>query len=432
MIFDQPSDDELYFLRPRTNCAEIAPEFLRLYLAKKETDKEERIIRLQSILKRARIKNLKEKIDRVVDLDKSERIIYHGEVSKRLYKNIIQRRDFDLYGRPIAIKTELLDEKQKKILAAAMGEVYHRAENIEQVEEVKVPPIFESKETKVLPLTTPGYTVGKKFTGFAPVGFANNPDELLHSLGNEGYYSYNGTWKDGMMDGEGEYLYSDGKSYRGGYKENRPSGIGRSEYPGESSYHGYWEKGYFHGKGKLSCPDGSSYEGDWLTGVRQGNGKMSLPCGLEYEGEWLNGMPHGRGVMTSKVTGYAYDGTFYRGSICGGGTLTTPPPDSKKLIRFFPYTKDGMSLPKAVSFYLKEKDEERKLAADRSEDLFKVRRNLLLKKYAVEVRKELHERRAIEKKAAQDAAAILARDEKLRLLEGKIKAFEDRMEDDDS
>lgn len=420
----------MYFLRPRKNCAEIAPEYLRMYLSKKETDKEERLKRLQSILQRARIKNTTEKIQRVVDLDKSDRIIYHGEVSKRMYKNIIKRRDFDLYGRPIAIKIELLDEKQKKLLAAAMGEVYHQVENIEEKEAIKVPPIFEPKETKILPLTTPGWTVGKKFTGHAPVGFANNPDDLLHSLGNEGYYSYNGTWKEGMMDGEGEYLYSDGKTYRGGYKKNRPSGIGRAEYPGGSSYMGYWEEGYFHGHGKMTCPDDSSYEGDWVSGVRQGRGKMVLPCGLEYEGEWLNGMPHGRGYMSSKVTGYAYDGNFYRGSICGGGTFITPPPESKKMIRFFPYTKDGMSLPKAVSYYLKEKDEERRLAAERSEEMFRLRRSLLLKKYSVEVRKELHDRRAKEKKAAQDAAAIAARDEKLRLLEAKVKAYEDDRADE--
>lgn len=36
----------------------------------------------------------------------------------------------------------------------------------------------------------------------------------------------------------------------------------------------------------------------------------SCPIGMTYEGELQRGVPHGRGVMRSKLTKWAYEGTF--------------------------------------------------------------------------------------------------------------------------
>ena len=211
-------------------------------------------------------------------------MVFHGEVSKRMFREIFKLRDYDLYARRIF--TRDADENSNKLLAAALGKEYRKLENVSDKEaiETKVPDIFDRDGVKKLPLTTPAWEVGRKDIYRPPIGFAADPIEVSNSLGREVYYCYRGQWKNGMMCGGGEYLFGDGKTYSGGFKDNRPHGIGTAEYTEGSWYEGYWENGRYSGHGVLSCSTGSRYEGDWLNGFRHGKGRLTLPCGLEYEG----------------------------------------------------------------------------------------------------------------------------------------------------
>ena len=53
---------------------------------------------MRRIIKRSQYEKVAKKIGHIIDFDKSESIIPHGEVSKRLYNDIWESRSFDLYG----------------------------------------------------------------------------------------------------------------------------------------------------------------------------------------------------------------------------------------------------------------------------------------------------------------------------------------------
>lgn len=129
---------ELYFELPRHKCEEIAPSMLRLkYQQKAEQTRVLRI--LKRIIKRARYKKASKHIEHIVDFDKSESIIPHGEVSKRIYKDIFKQRDFNLYGGMVK-KTAFNRQKIEdlKALASELGVEYTRQQ--EKVEDAIVVP----------------------------------------------------------------------------------------------------------------------------------------------------------------------------------------------------------------------------------------------------------------------------------------------------
>jgi hypothetical protein len=80
-----------------------------------------------------------------------------------------------------------------------------------------------------------------------------------------------GTFKDGILEGEGLCACSDGDQYIGHFKHGLNDGFG-----------------------KKTWADGKSYEGEWRKGMRHGKGKMVWPKGgYEWFGEWENDTPQG-------------------------------------------------------------------------------------------------------------------------------------------
>eukprot|EP00596_Hydrurales_sp_CCMP1899_P002142 CAMPEP_0119038418 /NCGR_PEP_ID=MMETSP1177-20130426/7355_1 /TAXON_ID=2985 /ORGANISM="Ochromonas sp, Strain CCMP1899" /LENGTH=481 /DNA_ID=CAMNT_0007001005 /DNA_START=733 /DNA_END=2178 /DNA_ORIENTATION=- len=251
-----------------------------------------------------------------------------GVVSSGLYNDILETRGFDIYGR---LKSKAIIEEQKD----------HRIDqNVEIEEIIDQIDVFQKEKDDLLlrrlPLITPKWKLGEIEDYNAPVGFAKNPRKGYHSLGNEGYYSYDGEWKNGKMHGLGSYIYSDGLRFDGQFIENTMEGIGTSQYIGEGvSYEGAWRKGKFHGEGRMKCKGGSMYKGEFVTGRRERQGRLDYGVGLSYEGEFLDGKPNGRGIMASSLSGYSFEGTFVRGRICGSGTLITPYPSSQRIVRYW-------------------------------------------------------------------------------------------------
>lgn len=87
--------------------------------------------------------------------------------------------------------------------------------------------------------------------------------------------SYCGEFIDNCMEGEGVYIWDDGKRYEGG-----------------------WKKNMIHGEGKYSWPDGREYNGCYSFGNRDGYGIFKWPDGRVYSGEWYKGNMHGIGTYT--------------------------------------------------------------------------------------------------------------------------------------
>ncbi|DBA04037.1 TPA: hypothetical protein N0F65_009384 [Lagenidium giganteum] len=152
----------------------------------------------------------------------------------------------------------------------------------------------------------------------APPGLAPQVPGQLESHGKHDFYTYNGRWKDGEMQGPmGVYTFADGGKYRGAWKDSKPHGPGVLVYPN-------FENGKFHGYGVMEMDKGYRYEGEFRNGLRSGKGKiLFLNTETYYEGEFFMNYRHGKGFETNAL-GYSYLGMFRQNRIYGKGKLITP------------------------------------------------------------------------------------------------------------
>jgi hypothetical protein len=119
-----------------------------------------------------------------------------------------------------------------------------------------------------------------------PVGCRKDPAPTLHSRGNEEFYSYDGEWRNGYLEGRGVYKFDDDQCYEGEFRSSQQHGEGRAQYPHGQSFSGGWKKGRIDGQGTFTYDAGSVYAGEFEFGRRHGNGKLTYPCGLVFVGEF--------------------------------------------------------------------------------------------------------------------------------------------------
>jgi hypothetical protein len=81
------------------------------------------------------------------------------------------------------------------------------------------------------------------------------------------HFSYDGTWHEDVMHGEGTFIGSSGCVYTGAL-----------------------DRGVYHGEGRYRWPDGATYEGGWLRGKLHGKGTYTSALGLLFSGEFVNGL----------------------------------------------------------------------------------------------------------------------------------------------
>jgi hypothetical protein len=415
-----------YFSIPRHSCFEMVPRLVRLKSDLKRFERQRVYKIYYRQLQRARIPDSAGAMRHIIDLDKSDDIVPHGQVSKKMYDQLCAGRDFDLYGRSLHRKrlTET-EEREMHELAARLGLEYEtKAPPIEEY--VKVPDIFENvtADIKVPVISTHVDKIGHEDTYHPPVGFATNPKQLLKSYGREIFFAYDGEWSKGKMAGRGFYQYSDGGNYKGYFKTNRPHGEGVSTYPNKSTYDGEWKDGKYCGRGIQTIENCSQYTGEMNFGRREGVGKLVFESGLEYEGEFLDGKPHGRGKMKSALTGWGYEGSFQMGNIEGSGVLITP--ENNRIVQYWPAGskgKIGVLLPTMVKEYLQAEEDLRLLGKEREDQLYSRLRSTRLNEYVALVRHNLHEQRAVEKRDRRVAEIEKIKEQKRKLMEARLKAL---------
>ena len=89
-------------------------------------------------------------------------------------------------------------------------------------------------------------------------------------------WDYIGEFKDGVFDGEGEFVSK-----------------------GYYSYKGQWKKSHFNGKGKyVSEQTKEVYEGDFVNNNRHGYGVFILESDFKLEGQFRDNDAHGKGKIT--------------------------------------------------------------------------------------------------------------------------------------
>lgn len=280
---EKEAEKMLPFELPRKNCKQMSPALLNLQDVKnREVIKRWNI--LKKIMKRARVNQPKNVIKYLTNLDESDSINTGGEVSKKIYNNIFHSRNFNLYG---TLKPNVKQPPRKHLelqaLAEAAGIEYTQEKDDEYYERMRE---RESRKAKLLSsqiqeeededednsdeeldeelneeernylmmlkkqkkkeqpkLVTQSWRIGAEPLKNPAVGLSRAPAPLSHSLGLESFYSFDGSWKSGKMEGSGTYLFEDSSTYSGYFHQNKPNGHGEALYSEGQKYVGDWVDG---------------------------------------------------------------------------------------------------------------------------------------------------------------------------------------------
>lgn len=81
---------------------------------------------------------------------------------------------------------------------------------------------------------------------------------------------YEGEYNNGVRQGQGKFLYSDGSVYDGKLHDLPLLNDGSNERKGQ------WEADKKEGKGTFTYPNGDVYTGDWKKGQRHGFGTYTF------------------------------------------------------------------------------------------------------------------------------------------------------------
>lgn len=225
---------------------------------------------------------------------------------------------------------------------------------------IKLPPVGDPKKAKFraahyflyekidfgegTPKSSPNSISGRPSSPAGSVGTA-------HSSPGGGapaqFIVYEGELNNGLREGRGVCLYSNGLLYEGEWRRNKEHGKGIL-LTGDRKrvvYEGDWERGKMHGHGTYYYPTdspfvniitgaptptdatndprdarGGVYTGDFKENARHGVGTYTMPNGSVYEGDWRDNTPHGRGTFRW-IDGSAYTGLWNKGKRHGQGIL---------------------------------------------------------------------------------------------------------------
>ena len=132
-----------------------------------------------------------------------------------------------------------------------------------------------------------------------------------------------GTWRGGVVTGEGTYVDDNGLHYKGEFRNGEFDGHGIAHFANGAVYEGQWEGGKMNGQGTLTQADGDTYTGQFKDGQFNGEGTLTKANGDIYSGHWVDGKLNGQGTLTTKA-GLMYVGGFLDGQFQGQGKLTYP------------------------------------------------------------------------------------------------------------
>lgn len=103
------------------------------------------------------------------------------------------------------------------------------------------------------------------------------------------FAEYRGMMKDGRADGHGAYFDVTGISYQGEWKNGLMEGAGTLKFSGGDEYVGQMHMGKAHGTGRYIDISGEVFEGTFVAGQRHGAGTTTLPNGNGYRSTWVQG-----------------------------------------------------------------------------------------------------------------------------------------------
>jgi hypothetical protein len=116
----------------------------------------------------------------------------------------------------------------------------------------------------------------------------------INSSGNK--FTYTGSFKNGLYNGKGKQIWSDGDSFVGNFKNGKKSGYGEYTYNDRSTHKGQWANNLLNGYGVTTYYiDGSHYKGNYKDGSWDGYGTYKNGKGIEFSGNWVDDKLNGKG-----------------------------------------------------------------------------------------------------------------------------------------
>jgi len=119
-------------------------------------------------------------------------------------------------------------------------------------------------------------------------------------------------------NGFGKFEYENKNIYHGDIKEGIPNGNGIILYTNGSRYEGIFDKGKLNGFGS-SYNNGETYQGEFINGIENGYGKKTYCNGCVLQGKFIDGFPVGKGKI-SYLNGDIYEGSIKNEIPNGSGT----------------------------------------------------------------------------------------------------------------
>ena len=162
------------------------------------------------------------------------------------------------------------------------------------------------------------YTSGNQFYG----KFQEGVPSIGIMLDSDGTI-LRGTFKDGLLKGEGMVQWANGDIYEGDFQEGVRTGRGIYKWADGDIYEGDFQEGVRTGRGIIKLTNGDIYEGDFQEGVRTGRGIIKWANGDIYEGDFQEGVRTGRGII-KLANGVIYEGDFLSNQFHGEGTMIWP------------------------------------------------------------------------------------------------------------
>ena len=136
---------------------------------------------------------------------------------------------------------------------------------------------------------------------------------------------YEGDWERGRMHGHGTYYYPTDSPFVN-IVTGAPIPTDTTDDPKDTRggvYTGDFKENARHGAGSYTMPDGSIYEGDWRDNTPHGRGTFRWTDGSVYTGQWNKGKRHGQGILNAS-DGFSYDGMWCENAMEGRGVATYP------------------------------------------------------------------------------------------------------------
>jgi hypothetical protein len=157
--------------------------------------------------------------------------------------------------------------------------------------------------------------------------YVGNVDELGRPSGDGLYYTkrgglmYNGTFNDGLFEGQGTWFGNNGHHYEGDFSWGLGNGAGTWTTPKGDAITGNFRNHTLHGEAVwLFSPESPRLQrmvGHFRRGLAHGDGIVYFRDGSRLEVKFKKGYPHGAGVLYSQNGERMWEGLVWNGTPLG-------------------------------------------------------------------------------------------------------------------